>query len=80
MHINKWLKENAISQERMSINSIDYLFATMQDGWIAIFERDRNGAYSPLIQAMNREKALSYCAMREPVRVPMEKIASNTHN
>ena len=75
MDIRKWLDENAINQECITVNSIDYLLATMHDGWVAIFERDRNGLYSPLIQAMNREKALSYCAMREPVRVLMEKIA-----
>lgn len=75
MDIKKWLEENAISQEHITVNGIEYLFAAMRDGWIAIFERDCSGSYSPLIQAMNHDKAISYCAMREPIRVPMERIA-----
>lgn len=74
MDIRKWLDENAVDKECITVNSIDYLFATMHDGWIAVFERDHS-SYSPLIQAANHEKALSYCAMREPVRVPVREIA-----
>lgn len=37
--LEKWIAENGTgNKERKYINGIDYLFVTMNDGWIAIFE------------------------------------------
>lgn len=69
-----WLEENAVAVESRWFNGIDYKFATMKDGWVAVFEVDR-GVYLPRIQAADLPYAESYCAMIEPVTVPMEVIA-----
>ena len=45
-----WVAENGTGHiDRKYINGIDYAFATMKDGWIAIFEVD-DGAYIPMIE------------------------------
>ena len=54
-------------------NGIDYLFIVEPDNWVSIVERNRSG-YSLIIQACNREKALEYIYMREPINVPVRKI------
>lgn len=68
-----WIEENGVSQESVWYNSIPYLFVTLKDGWIAIFEKDL-GQYIPCIQADNREHAVSWCVMREPLRIPIERL------
>lgn len=54
-------------------NGIDYLFIVELDGWVSIIERNKVG-YRLVIQACNREKALEYIAMREPITVPVQRI------
>lgn len=64
-----WVKENGTgSVERKYINGIDYAFATMKDGWIAIFEVD-DGAYIPKMQAADEPHAVSWCNMIERPKV-----------
>ena len=49
--LEKWIAENGTgNKERKYINGIDYLFVTMNDGWIAIFEYSE-GYYIPKTQA-----------------------------
>lgn len=71
---DKWVVENGTGHvERKYINGIDYAFATMKDGWIAIFEVD-DGKYIPKIQAMDEGKAVSWCSMIERPRVQFNVI------
>ena len=52
-----WVEENGTGHvEHKYINGIDYTFATMKDGWIAIFEVD-DGAYIPKMQAADEAHA-----------------------
>lgn len=62
-----------VRTEDYSANGIDYVFALLPDGWTAIFERDYTG-YAPLIQAADEAHARSYCDLRAPVRVPLQRI------
>ena len=71
---DKWVEENGTGHvERVSVNGIDYAFATMKDGWIAVFEVD-DGAYIPKIQAADAGHAHSWCAMIERPRVAFNVI------
>lgn len=72
--IGKWIAENGTgNKERKYINGIDYLFVTMNDGWIAIFEYSE-GYYIPKTQAADEAHALSWCGMIERPRVPFNVI------
>ena len=73
LEFDTWASENGTTRERHTINTIDYVFVTLTDGWIAILEATR-GEYTPIIQAADMAHALSYCAMREPVTVPLKAI------
>ena len=55
------------------VNGIDYVFIEEADGWISIIERNECG-YSPLLQAANRQKAIEYIVMREPLPVAVNVI------
>ena len=69
----KWYSENGIGLTDHSINQINYKFCDMKDGWIGIFEVDSySGTYTPKIQAKDMPHAISYCAMREPIPVPIQ--------
>lgn len=64
-----WVVENGTGHiDRKYINGIDYAFATMKDGWIAIFEVD-DGVYIPKTQAADEAHAISWCNMIERPRV-----------
>ena len=69
-----WIKENCTGSITEWYNTIEYKLCTMKDGWIAVFEADPNGEYTPIIQAKDLEHARSYCNMREPVTVPVNII------
>ena len=73
MNWTDWIAENCTDYVTAWYNGIRYTLATMKDGWIAIFEHF-NGRLYPMIQAMDMNKAVSWCIMREPVTVPMERI------
>ena len=73
MNWTDWIEENCIDTWTDWYNGILYKFGTLKDGWVAIFEI-WNGKLYPMIQAMDRDKAISWCVMREPVTVPMERI------
>lgn len=69
-----WVEENGTGHvEHKYINGIDYTFATMKDGWIAIFEVD-DGAYIPKMQAADEAHADSWCYMIERPRVQFNVI------
>lgn len=71
---SKWVSEHGTGHiESQYINGIDYRLVTMTDGWIAIFEWD-DGMYLPRTQAFDMAHALSWCAMRECVHVPIQPI------
>jgi len=55
-------------------NGISYRFYTMNDGWIAVVEMHQYQGMIPITQAKDREHALSYIAMVEPVTVPVQVI------
>ena len=55
-------------------NGINYRFYIMNDGWVAVIEMHQYQGMIPKIQSKDREHALSYIAMIEPVRVPMQSI------
>ena len=69
----QWAQGNGSGRESYHANRINYVFVKMNDGWIAIFEKDPSG-YTPLIQAADRAHAESYCYMREPVPVPAQRL------
>ena len=47
--LEEWIKENKVTETAtFYANRINYFFATLPDGWTAIFESD-NGDYTPLI-------------------------------
>ena len=72
--LENWIAENCMgSRERKYFNGIEYLFATMNDGWIAVFEYD-NGRYIPKFQAADEEHAVSRCYMTERISVPFNVI------
>ena len=50
------------------VNGVDYTLITEHDGWVTIIERNISG-YSILLQACNRQKAIDYIVMREPLPV-----------
>lgn len=69
----QWIQENGTAKKNHTANRIDYVFVTLRDGWIAVFQRDYN-AYTPLIQAADIPHAESYCYMREPITVPVQRL------
>ena len=52
------------------VNGVDYTLITEPDGWVTIIERNISG-YHILLQACNRQKAIDYIVMREPIPVPV---------
>ena len=47
--LEKWIAENGTGhKENKHFNGIDYLFVTMNDGWIAVFEC-ADGYYIPCL-------------------------------
>lgn len=70
----KWIEENCVWSENVWYNGIAYTLATGKDGWVSIFERDL-GRLIPCLQAADMDHVKSWCAMREPITVPMERIA-----
>ena len=69
-----WVVENGTGHiDRKYINGIDYAFATMKDGWIAIFEVD-DGVYIPKIQAADEAHAISWCNMIERPQVDRKSV------
>lgn len=72
--LENWIAENGTgSRERKYFNGIEYLFAPMNDAWIAVFECD-NGRYIPVFQAADVEHAISRCSMTERITVPFNVI------
>ena len=72
--LEKWIDKNRITETAtFYANRINYFFTTLPDGWTAIFEND-NGDYIPLIQAADKAHAESYCILREPLPVPVQRI------
>lgn len=71
---NEYIDENAVNTDTAWINRIHYLFATLKDGWVAIFEVGYGGELYPQIQASDMGHALSWCELREPITVPMDVI------
>ena len=71
---NAYIKENAVATETAWINKIYYLFATLSDGWVAVFEIGNSGELLPQIQASDMPHARSYCELREPITVPFNVI------
>lgn len=69
-----WCRENGTGRTNHSCNGIDWVFITMTDGWIAIFEYDYGSGYYPKIQAKDEAHALSYIAMIERPRVPLQEL------
>ena len=70
----KWVAENGTGHVVCKhFNGIDYAFATMNDGWIAIFEVD-DGMYIPKMQAADEAHADSWCYMIERPRVQFNVI------
>lgn len=68
--VDKWTEDNGgTDRQTLFFNGIRYLFVTLPDKWIAIFE-DNSGDYIPCIQAANINRAESWCSMRERPRVP----------
>lgn len=73
----EWCKNNAVSQDRRSCNGLDYVFVTMKDGWIGIFQYNYGNAentYAPLIQSADMPHAESYICMREAIPVPVRRL------
>ena len=63
----EWCLKNAKNIRNKYINKIDYVWVTMTDDWIAIFEKEQDSFYRPLIQAKTEAHAQNYCSLREPV-------------
>lgn len=73
MQEKEWINKNCTGVSTEWVNNIEYKFCTMKDGWIAIFEVTPSGLEA-VIQAKDKEHALSYVSMIEPVTVPAEII------
>lgn len=72
--LEKWIAENGTGhKENKYFNGIDYLFVTMNDGWIAVFEC-ADGYYIPKTQAADEAHAASWCNMIERPRVSFNVI------
>lgn len=72
--LEKWVADNgAKNHQNFSCNCIDWVFYTLPDGWIAIFEYDE-GEYWPRIQAADIAHARSWCIMRERLDVQVTEI------
>lgn len=70
--LDKWArKAHAGPPKLQTINGRCYMFYPLPDGWIAVVE-DSQGDYIPITQAINLQKAVTYCTMIEPVSVPYE--------
>ena len=69
-----WCRENGTGRINKSRNGIDWVFVTMKDGWIAIFEYDYESGYYPKIQAKDMGHAVSYISMIERPRVPLQEL------
>lgn len=68
-----WVKENGTSATRKYSGGIDWVFVTMKDGWVTIFEYNYfSGDYCPAIQAKDEKHALDYISLRERPRVPFQ--------
>ena len=64
-------EENRI--ERVYSNKIQYIFITDEDGWISILEETETG-YIGIVQAADREHALSYVGLREYAYAGMQSL------
>ena len=64
-----WTEGKPITNEY--VNGVDYTLITEPDGWVTIIERNIGG-YSVLLQACNRQKAIDYIVMREPLSVAVD--------
>ena len=54
------------------INGIEYEFVEEKDGWISIYQiHDITRERIPCIQAINMDKALDWCSMRERPRIKL---------
>ena len=53
------------------VNGVDYTLITEPDGWVTIIELNIS-AYSFLLQACNRAKAIDYMVQREPLPVAVD--------
>ena len=68
-----WVKENGTCATRKYSGGIDWVFVTMKDGWIAIFEYNYfAGEYIPKIQAKDEKHALNYISLIERPPVPFQ--------
>ena len=75
--VNAWISENGTGHKEWKyINGISYLFATMNDGWIAVFET-HDGIYIPRFQAADEKHAISRCSLSERPNVPFNVFPSN---
>lgn len=71
----QWIADHCTgAATRYYCNNMSYCFATMTDGWIAIFDVTEPNEWVPKIQASDISHAESYCQMIEPIRVPVTKI------
>lgn len=73
----KWFEENGQGKENKYCNNIDYVFVTMKDGWVAIFEYNYIGGideYNPIIQAADLKHAEGYIFKRERLTVPSQRL------
>jgi len=76
MSIEKYIMD-AISEgraEKINRNKIDWILITEPDGWMSIIQSSDN-RYIPKLQACNRDKALDYIEMVEPMPYPIERLA-----
>lgn len=73
MNWKEWIEKNCTETQTTWINGLRYMFATMQDGWIAVF-RIVNAELEPVIQAQDMAHAKGYCSLIEPVPVPVNII------
>lgn len=60
--------------ERKYANGISYVFETMDDGWIGIYQVQEDLSLRPLIQACDEEKAMDWIVMREPVPCAVQQL------
>ena len=71
--LEQWIQRNGTGEKEIWYsNGLTWLFVTLRDGWIAIFERENPDYYRPAIQSLDLEHAKSYCAMIEPVTFPLQ--------
>lgn len=73
--LDTWIEENGTGErEHYYCNKMSWLLVPMTDGWVAVFEIINGCSYIPSTQAVDMNKAKTFCNLTEPITVPINPI------